>query len=89
MPYKRVVIPGVNDKVSNEEFRERVAPIQQEARLYHQRSVRARLPRRKRTFLYTKQDFDFFDRVEELNKLSKAQLIEHILRLEHSLEELQ
>lgn len=89
MPYQRVVIPGVNDKVSNQQFEQRVAPIQEAARLYQRRSVRARLPRRKRTFLYTHKDFEFFDRVESLNKLTKAQLIEHILRLEHSLEQLQ
>lgn len=46
-------------------------------------------PRRQRTFRYSRTDFEYFDRVEELYRWTKAQLIEHILRLEDSLEHLQ
>lgn len=90
MPYQRVVIPGVNSNTSNQQFVDRVSVAQREFRENYQRRIRARLPRRRgRTFRYTEQDFQFFDRVEELNKLTKAQLIEHILKLEASLEQLQ
>lgn len=46
-------------------------------------------PRRQRTFRYSRTDLEFFDRVEELYGWTKAQLIEHIIRLEDSLEHLQ
>lgn len=69
--YQRVVIPGLK-QVSDAEFRQRVAIEQQKARLYQQRRVRASLPRRKRTYRYTKEDFDWFDKVEAEYRLRQA-----------------
>ena len=56
-----------------------------------ERERRARLaaPRKRRTTRYSQSDLEFFDRVEDLYKLTKAQLIEHIIALENSLEHLQ
>ena len=69
--YQRVIIPGLK-QVSDQEFRQRVAIEQQKARLYQQRRVRASLPRRKRTYRYTKEDFEWFDKVEAEYRLRQA-----------------
>lgn len=87
--YQPVIIKGVNDKKLS--WQEELARIKErEAYLrWEKRQQNLRAPRRRRTTRYSRTDFEFFDRVEELYKLTKAQLIEHIIRLEDSLEHLQ
>jgi len=84
--YQRLVIRGVNDR--RVRWSEELQEIQREERAALQRQIN-QVTRRRRTTRYSQSDLEFFDRVEELTKLTKAQLIEHIIRLEHSLEHLQ
>ena len=85
--YQPVRIRGVNDTgVWWSEERQR---IQEEEARERERRARLAAPRKRRTTRYSQSDLEFFDRVEDLYKLTKAQLIEHIIALENSLEHLQ
>lgn len=87
--YQRVVIKGVNDRVPTRAEEEEDLEEEREYDRFEKLQFRLRQPRRRRTTRYSKADFKFFERVEQLTKLTKAQLIEHIIRLEASLEQLQ
>lgn len=87
--YQRVVIKGVNDRIPTRSEQEEELAEEIEHDRFEKLQFRLRQPRRRRTTRYSRADWKFFDRVEQLTKLTKAQLIEHIIRLEASLESLQ
>lgn len=93
-PYQPVRIPGVTDRdvfLADKKiwWSEEYARIKEEEKREQQRRARLQAPRKRRTTRYSRSDFEFFDRVEELYGWTKAQLIEHIIKLEDSLEHLQ